>query len=301
MGILRGTARLLFEEHKRQPFEGSLLELGKMIVFLTPDEIDRWAREHGIELADVEARLSHDPQVAAHGCIDDRTFFTKLGFDEVRSSDAVRWEGADLILDLNQPADPELHERFDVVFEGGTIQHVFDLPQVLRNIHAVLKPGGRVIHGILPSNNHVDLGFYMFSPTLFLDYYNANGWRIETFHFFDYIAYWTGAVMRTTRFQVRDYKAGCLDPLSYGRIGNRQIGLFVVATKTDEATCDVAPQQGFYRQHWQQTAETEVVKPETEPAGRCAPPNPLVTGWKLGREIVRRWGPKKLPPVIARY
>ena len=301
MGVLRGTARLLLDEHKRRPFSGSLLELGKMFIFFTASELDGWAREQGVELTSAPNELSHDPVLARHQCIDDRSFFAKLGFDEIRSSDVEAWEGADILWDLNRPAPEDLHERFDVVFEGGTIQHVFHLPQVFKNIHAVLQPGGRVIHGICPSSNNVDLGFYMFSPTLFLDYYTANKWKIETFYFFDYIAYWIDGLMQTSRFQVRRYEAGCLDHLSYGRVGNRQIGLFIVATKTEDSTADVIPQQGFYRSLWKDTAVAEegtAQPPDTVPTGLA---RRLLHGWKFGAEVVRRWGPKKLPPVIARY
>lgn len=303
MGITRGSARLLLDEAKRKPFAGAVVELGKMFVFFSQGGLETWARLHGVELADVPAALSHDPALAARGCLDDRSFFRLLGFDEVVSCDATRWEGADVVCDLNQPIPEELLGRFDCAFEGGTIQHVFDLPQVFRNIFDLLRVGGRVIHGMSPSNNHVNHGFYMFSPTLFSDFYTANGFAIEAFYFFDFLAYWVRGRFETTRWLIRRYEPGCLDHLSYGRFGNRQTGVFVVATKSEDSTGDAVPQQRFYRDLWQETGEREPEPKAASPvesAGSSAL-DPLLGASKRFREVTRRWGPKRLPPVVARY
>lgn len=303
MGIPRGSARLLLDEAQRRPFSGSVLELGKMFVFFGPDELERWASMHGVELRQTPVAASHDERLAAAGCMDDRSFFRRLGFDEVLSSDATRWEGADLVLDLDEPVPEELHGRFDVVFEGGTLQHVFDLPRALENIHLMLKPGGRVIHGDVPSNNHVDHGFYMFSPTFFHDYYRANGYEIETLRVFDLVSFWVGPRLDSTPWKIYDYEPGCLDHLAFGRAGNRQMGIFVVATKTDDSTGGVVPRQRLYEEIWSAEGERE---PDAgnRPAPPDAPSGPLHVlrrRWKLLRERLRRLGPKAMPPVVARY
>ena len=49
------------------------------------------------------------------------------------------------------------HGRFDVIFEGGTLQQVYHIPSQLRNVHAMLRSTGRSIHGMDMANNHVDL------------------------------------------------------------------------------------------------------------------------------------------------
>ena len=55
---------------------------------------------------------------------------------------------------------------------GGTLEHVFHVPNALANLNAMLKPSGAILH-VLPCNNWVDHGFYQFSPTLMFDYYAA--------------------------------------------------------------------------------------------------------------------------------
>ncbi len=64
------------------------------------------------------------------------------------------------------------------------MEHIFNFPQALINVFDLLKEGGIVIH-VSPSHNHVDHGFYMFSPTIFPDYYKANQFRILKLYIFE--------------------------------------------------------------------------------------------------------------------
>lgn len=313
MGVPIPVARLLLEEGRARPFSGSLLTLGRISVYVTEDELRRFARRHGFTLADgpEPVGLSHNPELAAVGCLGDRSFFRLLGFSEVISLDASNWEGADRIADLNRPLPEELRGRFDAVFEAGTIQHVFHLPNVFANLHAALKPGGRAIHGMAPSHNHVDHGFHQFSPTLFHDYYTANGWRLESQLLCEFTGLWLGSRFRPAGFTVRRYRPGCLDELAYGGFRSRQLTLFVVATRIEHATGDVAPQQGYYRSFWSDANERE------RTAGRISGPSrrrgldrlatrvpalvPLLLQWKRLRRLLGRLRPRRLPPVVARY
>lgn len=251
MAILRGSARLILEEHRRRPFYGSALELGKFIVFLGLPELERWAREQGAELTPLsEPARSHISGLAERGCMDDVTFFRSLGFDRVTSCDISDYEGADRILDLNRTLPEDLEGQFDAIFDSGTLQHIFHLPNALRNMHRALRVGGRMIFAHAPSHNHVDHGFYMFSPTLFADYFAANRYQIEVQRLFTFKPYWLDARMYTTPWKVYRYEPGSLDHLSYGGFGGQQVALFFVATKTEESTGDVVPQQRYYRELW---------------------------------------------------
>ena len=61
MGIPRGSARLILEESKREPFGGTVLQFGRSTVYFTHDDLRTWAELHGVQLRDVETALSHDP------------------------------------------------------------------------------------------------------------------------------------------------------------------------------------------------------------------------------------------------
>ncbi len=307
MGIPRGVGRLLLDEARERPFSGSLLLLSRMTVYFTLGELRGWAKAQGVQLQEVEPRPSHVPDLAKIGCIDDATLFRALGFSEVRSLDFSSWEGADFTADLNLPLPAELHGRFDAVFEAGTIQHVFHLPQVLANIHALLKPGGRAIHGMATSSNHVDHGFYMFSPTLFDDFYRENGWRIDAAFFYEFAPYWHRHRFESAPWKIYRYTPGCLDSLSYGGMGAAQLALFFAVTKTAEARADVVPQQSYFRRFWPdaEVAHAEQAVPAVDRAllegPGYRPIDRLILPAKRFRAWLRRRLPRKLPPVYARY
>lgn len=92
-------------------------------------------------------------------------FFEHMGFDSVDSLDFSEFEGASIIQDLGGELDPSLHGRFDVIYDGGTCEHVFDLPTAYRNINKMLKPGG-VLIGHSPANNWLNHAFYQICPEM---------------------------------------------------------------------------------------------------------------------------------------
>ncbi len=114
------------------------------------------------------------PAQGTDRAMDARGYFAACGgLTDVASIDVSRYEGADFEFDLNNDELPaELVGRFGVVLNGGTLEHVFHVPNALTNITRMLRPGGLALH-ILPMSNCVDHGFYQFGPTLMLDYYSA--------------------------------------------------------------------------------------------------------------------------------
>ncbi len=323
MGIPRGTARLLLEETRRRPFTGRVLQIGRSSVYLSEKELRYWARRDGVELREGgEVTLSHDPRLARQGCMSDRSFCSMLGFEEVEACDVSDWESAEHVFDLNAPAPKELHGRFDTILDPGSLNFIFHLPNVLKNLHDLLKVGGRIVHAAVPSNNHVDLAFYMFSPTFFDDFYHANRYRVETHYLCLCYPYWHLGRLYSAPWKVYRYEPGCLDHLSYGRFGGRQAAIFVVVTKTEESTGDVVPQLGQFVRSWREYAERKDVDPEavagdlrsgkTGPGARLAAlaerqflAHPALSRAylpvKRTTERLRRLLPQRMPPFVGRY
>lgn len=117
----------------------------------------------------------HRPDVAVDECLQDdgyaEAMFRSLGFGDVESLDFSDFEGAQLLCDLNQPVPEEWHGQFDFIFDGGTLEHVFNVPQALRNMFDMLSPNGRFV-ALNPLNNWVGHGLYQFSPELVYAFWN---------------------------------------------------------------------------------------------------------------------------------
>lgn len=246
MGINSSAVKVLVKESQARKFQGTILTLGKQDIFINESELIDIYKEYSYEYpkeASGVVKLSRKPELAKSSLISDDFLFSTLGFDFIRSSDASDYEGADLIVDLNSNEIPEeLNEKFDVIFDGGTFEHVFHIPNAFNNIFKMLKPGGRIIH-IAPSSNHIDHGFYMFSPTLFWDYYNANKFDINTAQVFRYDV----SNIYGGKWEISEYIPGSLVRVSLGGLDDGIYGVIIVATKNKSSTGDSIPQQGLYQ------------------------------------------------------
>jgi SAM-dependent methyltransferase len=96
----------------------------------------------------------------------------------VSSIDVTDYQGCDIISDMNLPIGTELYDKFDTVIDGGTLEHIFNVPTALENISALVKYGGHIIH-FAPANNFCGHGFYQFSPEFFFQYYAEPFYSIE--------------------------------------------------------------------------------------------------------------------------
>lgn len=245
MGLAPGALKLLLREATRQPFGGRVLTLGRQDVHFTRAQLEGVASEMGVVLHATANALAAKQHFASRGFIDDQTLFTALGSSEVEALDYSDFEGADHVFDLNASEVPEsLRGRFDVVVDAGTLEHVFHIPHALANVFQMLRDGGRVVH-LAPSCNHLDHGFWMFSPTVFADFYGANGWDVHTLQLFRYTH--LAAVDPWLVFEHRD---PVLPQLAMGGFDSARYGVCCIATKVIGATGDRVPQQSAYAPVW---------------------------------------------------
>lgn len=105
--------------------------------------------------------------------------FKALGAKKVASLDVSDFEGAEVVHDLNKPLPEAFKERFDLVYDGGTLEHVFNFPVALQSCMEMVRSGGTLfIHTV--ANNYCGHGFYQFSPELFFRVFSeTNGFQLE--------------------------------------------------------------------------------------------------------------------------
>src|SRR5215472_7256720 len=86
-----------------------------------------------------------------------------LGAGRIESIDYSDYEGATIVHDLNRPVPSALRGAFSCVLDAGTIEHVFNFPQVIKNCMQMVAPGGSFLT-VTTANNFMGHGFYQFSP-----------------------------------------------------------------------------------------------------------------------------------------
>jgi hypothetical protein len=161
MGLDIQSLRLLLIARRSGAAFDRVVTLGRQDLLLTAPQILTTCPQFGVPIEEREAI-----QIALTGERFCEPLFHKLGASTVDSIDASDFEGATIIHDLNRPIPEAMRGSYDVVFDGGTLEHIFDFPTAIRGCLELPKLGGHFIM-VSPANNQMGHGFYQFSPDLF--------------------------------------------------------------------------------------------------------------------------------------
>lgn len=169
-------------------------------------------------------------------------FFHALGAEDFDILDISDYENANLLHDLNIPLPREHKNSYSVVIDIGTIEHVFDAVQAVKNIRDLCKVGGHVIM-MNPANSWLGHGFYQFSPEFF-------------FRAFDYVNGFKVTKVFLIKKKIFGHAWYVLsDPITQGRRGiietNKPCYIAVIAKKESDIELSNKPQAADYEQVWQ--------------------------------------------------
>lgn len=170
MGLTIDCARFMMAGKKAGVSFEKTLTLGRQWCAMDREELKAiWRR----------AGLTNENRIARDGAWADDVFHA-LGVSTLDVLDNSPYEGATFIQDLNRPIDTQFQDCYDVVFDGGVLEHIFNFPAAIENAMRLVKTGGHlIIHSI--SNNELGHGFYQFSPELYFRLLTkAHGFRIRS-------------------------------------------------------------------------------------------------------------------------
>ena len=239
MAINKGGASLLLDLKNHVNFHGTLCQLGRQEInfdkIIFRDLINKFKLNLEIDLNDNNLKF------------DDRLFFNSIGFDKVVAADVSSYENAEYVFNLNNEVDSSLKDKFDFIYDGGTLEHVFNFPMALKNILKILKKNGYIMH-FSPANNLVDHGFYMFSPTAYYDFYSNNNFKIIKACIVEVPKYFQNG-----KIKVYNYKPGLIDHLSYGGFGSKILLNWFVIQKNHDLDLKFDFSQTLYKNYWTET------------------------------------------------
>lgn len=178
-----------------------------------------------------------------------------LGATSVTVLDASDFEGADTVHDMNHPVPYDWHAQYDVVIDGGTLEHIFNVPTAFTNLADMLKVGGTAFVNT-PANNMMGHGFYQFSPEfMFRVFSDANGFDLRNVLLYEARYPGLDLTKKDTVYKVVDP-----DRLRQrvGLLNKKPVLMMVEATKTRDARMfATAPLQSDYVAMWSSADETE--------------------------------------------
>jgi len=307
IGLSKAALRFIAIEHRRKPFSGSAVTLGRQCVYATFGDVQQILRDEGIHPSPLPAGVTTSTNLpdwkgtALEARTSDVAFFHALGMETVEALDVDGFEGAEILWDLNQPVSPELLSRFDLIVDAGTLEHIFDVRTAMMNLVRMLRPGRRILH-FSPANNFCNHGFFQLSPTLFADYYAANQ--------FPYVSVYLAEE------SLRNEQTRCLDlfefqtqrqPCLIASPLNKRLQSVCIAESGPASTADRIPTQSYYSAVFtgspQSTESRRLAEREHIPSSRLArlakrwlPYGIYLTlraVWMSGRASMRKpWGLK---------
>jgi hypothetical protein len=155
MGIDYTGCDCIFRSLRYVKNKTNLLTLGRQGIHIPPHTVDFFLENNN---------LSHLKNRYHWGFCEQ--FFRDLGFQNIDSLDNSTYEGASIIHNMNKPVPPGL-KKYDYILDAGTIEHIFNTPQVCENIINLLNVDGIYV-SITPNNNQSGHGIYQFSPEFYL-------------------------------------------------------------------------------------------------------------------------------------
>jgi SAM-dependent methyltransferase len=171
MGLDINSVLFMLDARKRGVSLGEMLTIGRQHLNVYPAKMVHILRKHGLPWEGY--REAAGKSEFGEPCL------RAIGATHIYSIDASDFEGADFVHDLNKPLPRELANRFDTVFDGGTLEHVFNFPVAIRNCMEMLRVGGHFFMHTC-ANNLCGHGFYQFSPELFYRIFSEqNGFAVE--------------------------------------------------------------------------------------------------------------------------
>jgi SAM-dependent methyltransferase len=231
---------LLWAKNLGVSFERTLT-LGHQGLGSSRSQFCRVVRDFGMKVTPEEADrvYTHPPFT---GLFADE-FLHFLGAKEAVSVDCSDFEGATLLHDLNKPFPEHLRGSFDLVVDGGTLEHIFNYQKALFNCLDLLRIGGHFVT-VTPATGQMGHGFYQFSPELFFRVFSPErGFALRKIILFEC------AKTDSAFYEVKD-------PATTGHRTSspaRPMQLAVLARKISETPTGLEPpQQSDYAAIWEE-------------------------------------------------
>jgi hypothetical protein len=251
-------------------------------------------RQHVISPPDATASILSAigiPREQASAILEDQfaePLFALLGAKQVSSVDASDYEKATYVHDFNQPLPTFLANRFSVVHDGGTIEHVFNIPQAFKNCMEMIRVGGHFIQ-VNVANNYMGHGFWQFCPELIYRIFSReNGFQTKA------VLMHEPNVMRPTGASFGTwYKVG--DPAAHHcrveLISDMPTYICTIAQRVEDRKIFARfPQQSHYVEAWKRAQEPrhEIRSSPPRFSIRRMIPRPIKKLVRWGRNAVKK-------------
>jgi SAM-dependent methyltransferase len=171
LGFFSIATDVILQEHKFRPITGRVLMIGRQNTGLTPGEAKHTIERNGVPLLrddfEIDATAIHTTRRGEE--VTDRAFFAAFSNCTVEAVDISPYEGAEIVHDMSVPLPEHLKGQFDFIYDGSSLDNIFNPAATIQNISDLLKPHGRCV--LMNWSNSHPTAYAMLSPDWFMDFF----------------------------------------------------------------------------------------------------------------------------------
>jgi len=174
MGLIAARINMLLDAKQKGVDFSHTLTLGRQRISLSRNEIKQINFRYKLNLCTdcIDELLSVDYA--------EQILYKMLNINKLTALDISKYECAEIQQDLNIGIPKKLEKRYDVIIDGGSLEHIFNFPVAISNCMKMVKEGGNIFIFSM-ANNHCGHGFYQFSPELFFRVFQPeNGFHLKS-------------------------------------------------------------------------------------------------------------------------
>jgi len=181
MGMSCASVEIIIQEHLYRPITGKVLLIGRQNTDITPEAMTNLLSLYDLTprvplVLEKEGSMEHKTLTLAEGTarIADFSVFHALSDCKVVALDISDYEGAEIVHDLNVPLPDKYKGQFDFIFDGSSLDNIFNVTQALISLSELLRPGGRLL--LYNASNSSPTAYMQASPDWVFDYFAINNY-----------------------------------------------------------------------------------------------------------------------------
>ena len=245
MGMPSQIVRIIIEANNRKKFAGKGLFIGRQSTYLTETMVTKLFLEEKLHVNKNKPFKIDNSTRGSQGkdWVSDSSLLSNFCDMDFVASDVTDYEGAEIVMDLNEPLRADLRERFDFIYNGSCLDNLFNTSNAIQGITQMLNAEGTIVH--LEHGTDCNSPYLKFTPGWIFDYYLINRFnRVQVF--IAYFNKWDGDWDLFEWNPVIDFDQKKLD-WHFQPLKGMDYFLIAIAEKGGGSTSSVAPMQEHYR------------------------------------------------------
>ncbi len=242
MGIDLSAAALLLELRYLKKFDNvkNVAEIGSQELHFKKDDLKELYEQVGLDekLLDKYLNLNNWPNEPRESS---KIFYNDIGIKHYTAID-LNGEHDSIPLDLNKELmDKNLYNKFDLVTDFGSCEHVFNISECYRTIHKITKVNGLIIvdQAVFKGN-----GYFLFDRGFLEGIAAANKYKIL------YAAYSIDTKTKTVAGSSKKYRVPLVEDVIKSLKDYESLGITMVFQKTEDNEFKIPYQTGLFNQKY---------------------------------------------------